>query len=351
MFPTSSFRPEPCGARRSGETSSPLAGRFLHCAPDGAPVEMTRGCAWGWEVSPLRASGPADGPPLVISTGAVRSTAEWRNLVPTGREVSPLRACGAPVEMTRGCAWGWEVSPLRASGPADGPPPSSFRPEPCGARRSGETSSPLAGRFLHSAPDGAPVEMTGGCALGWEVSPLRASALRSMGPHSSFRPEPCGARRSGETSSPLAGRFLHSAPDGAPVEMTGGCALGWEVSPLRASALRSMGPHSSFRPEPCGARRSGETSSPLAGRFLHCAPDGAPVEMTGGCALGWEVSPLRAPARPMGPPSSFRPEPCAARRSGETSSPLAGRFLHCAPDGAPVEMTARGHGGHGGRVP
>ncbi len=245
--PTSSFRPEPCAARR---------------------------------------------PHLVISTGAVRSTAEWRNLVPMGREVSPLRAFGASVEMTSGVAGAGNDA---TTGRSTAAPPRHFdrsraqhggveKPHPHGQGGFSTARLRRSGRNDERGGWGGERRHDGGAArrphlvistgavrstaewrnlvpMGWEVSPLRAF--------------------------------------GASVEMTSGGDAGREVSPLRAArsgrndegvagagndattGAQHGGPTSSFRPEPCAARRSGETSSPWAGRFLHCALP-APVEMTSG---------------------------------------------------------------------
>ena len=157
---------------------------------------------------------------VVISTGAVRSTAEWRNLVPMGREVSPLRACGAPVEMTSGgeAAWMSGSSPLLSAHDfgADSPLVISTDSglDPGGAVRS--TAAPLR----HFDRSRAAARRSGETSSPWgrEVSPLRAS--RS------------GRNDEGGVACG-AGRFLHSALR-APVEMTRGCPWGREVSPLRA---------------------------------------------------------------------------------------------------------------------
>ncbi len=189
----SSFRPEPCGARRAH---------------------------------------------LVISTGAGRSTAEWRNLVPVERP---------PRHFDRS----------RASARR---PPSSFRPEPCAARRSGETSSPW----------------------GWEVSPLRACGAPVEMTEGGTRLRRCGRSDGGVA--------------GAGYDDTTGVRHGGPTLVISTGAARQQAGGEKNRPHgvgvrgpplcSCGrsrasARRSGETSSPWGRKVSPLRACGAPVEMTG----------------------------------------------------------------------
>ncbi len=115
--PLSSFRPEPCAARRTHSRHFDRS-RAQHGVVEKPPCQGGRG---GFSTARLRRSRRNDG-----------------GGCPWGREFSPLRASGAPVEMTGGgCPWGREVSPLRA----------------CGApvEMTGEVAHG-AGRFLHCAP-------------------------------------------------------------------------------------------------------------------------------------------------------------------------------------------------------
>ena len=343
--PISSFRPEPCGARR---------------------------------------------PPLVISTGAVRSavpppssfrpepcvsTAEWRNLVPVGQggfSTARLRRSGRnDAEGARLRRSGRNDEGVAGAGSDDtadaerGTAISSFRPELCGARRPplvistgavrqhGGVEKPRphwqggfsTARLRRSGRNDEGVAGAGGddtadAERGGSISSFRPEPCAARRPPSSFRPEPCGARRSGETSSPWGREVSPLRAFGAPVEMTrrgrafgasvemtkGWLGRGATTPRMRSAAPPSRhfdrscaergGPRSSFRPELCGARR------------LHL------VISTGA------VRSAAAPARHFDRSCAERGTPTlvistgAVRQHGGVEKPRprgAGRFLHCAP--------------------
>ena len=130
--------------------------------------------------------------------------------------------------------------------------PTSFRPEPC-----------VSTAVPHVISTGA-VRQHGG---------VEKPRPRGQGGFSTAR-----LRRSGRNDEEGAGAsagFLRSSPDGSPHSS-------FRRTPdlIRGVAAHSTAPPTRhFDRSRASARRSGETSSPLAGRFLHIALR-APVEMT-----------------------------------------------------------------------
>ncbi len=246
--------------------------------------------------------------------------------------------------------------------PGAAPPTPSFRPKPwIHPGRSGEIFQPrrrvrstALERFLHSAPRGAPVEMTG-----------RGRSLHSA-PH--------GA----PVEMTERGRSLHSAPCGAPDAASRLKDLGliYPTMRCRVSGRRrgqSGGHERPPHPHPHRPRiSSGATSPSEEGegkwRLSFCSGLFLPPPLQRGrsarvtrAGWGWRGA-SRAPQPPspsfrpsVAPPTpSFRPEPWIhPGRSGEIFQPrrrvrstALERFLHSAPHGAPVEMTERGRSLH-----
>ena len=166
--PTPSFRPEPCGARRSGETLRPRARGFS------TPLRSGRNDGgWVGQVRPsIRPFGPTQDEASIRGSAATQD--EGGRWAAQDLPLIPSRPEG-PYRGTR------DGNGSIRNGQAPAPPPTpSFRPEPCGARRSGETLRPRARGFSTPLRSG---RNDGGGGGQWAAQDLPLIPSRPEGPY------------------------------------------------------------------------------------------------------------------------------------------------------------------------